>query len=524
MFISAIEKSERGEYMRKPCDLKKNTKFLTRGIRFISFVAVLALMIYALNRTLIPKYMFSNTTEPTTSGFTGFYEMERNSIDVLFFGSSHMGSAVNPQDIYNESGIRSYNLASGGQPIWASYYLLREALNYQSPKVVVLDCYYLFSDVVQVADEENIRKLFINMKNGSVKTDAIMTAFSYNEEQTYLSNTFTNIRFHERWTELSEEDFTWLEEDVGKNAKGFFKRWYTCGDEAFTPLDCDYSEITPEELDADAVGYLLEMLTLCEEENIELILIKTPSYAETAERHVAIQNLADCYGLKFYDFNTKELYQTIGFDFATDMNDSSTGSTSNGHANISGARKMSVFLADELSGVNGLEPVVDSQWEDSKEFNEHCWQNFTLVNEEDLLTYLDLIDEDRYSIFISVKDDAANSLNNEIVAAMQNLGFEFNLSGCYRWSYLAVRDEGGITELLGEEELSDEGALRNGRETYFITSAGFSSGNESSIVIGGEERSLNSTGLNIVVYDNEMGLVIDSVCFNTYDPAWTATR
>lgn len=57
-----------------------------------------------------------------------------------------------------------------------------------------------------------------------------------------------------------------------------------------------------------------------------------------------------------------------------------------------------------------------------------------------------------------------------------------------------------------------------------IISSGYNTGSYSSIIIGGKEHSMNRTGLNIVVFDNDMHLVVDSVNFNTQYPGTTGYR
>ena len=51
-------------------------------------------------------------------------------------------------------------------------------------------------------------------------------------------------------------------------------------------------------------------------------------------------------------------------------------------------------------------------------------------------------------------------------------------------------------------------SFRNGLVTYDITGDG-------SIVINGEEESIQGNGLNIVIYHNDKKKVLDSVCFDT---------
>ena len=119
-------------------------KYLSNGIRTIAFLMILLSILYCINQVLMPKYILKNSTWPTTSSYNQFYEMEENSIDVLFLGSSVAVNAFSPQEIYNDYGIRSYNLGSEQQSIFLSYFWLKEALRFQSPEVVVLDTKFLF--------------------------------------------------------------------------------------------------------------------------------------------------------------------------------------------------------------------------------------------------------------------------------------------------------------------------------------------------------------------------------------------
>ena len=62
------------------------------------------------------------------------------------------------------------------------------------------------------------------------------------------------------------------------------------------------------------------------------------------------------------------------------------------------------------------------------------------------------------------------------------------------------------------------GSFHRGRYPFTITSAGYenSGGAKSVIQIGDEDCSVNSRGLNIVVFDLVTQRVVDAVCFDTY--------
>ena len=110
-------------------------------LRPVLFILLLLSSIHLVNKLVVAKYELDNT-EPHTETFKGFYNMQRNTVDVLILGTSHAASAFNPQDFYDCAGVCSYNLSSSAQALYNSYFWLREALNYQHPKAVILDCNY----------------------------------------------------------------------------------------------------------------------------------------------------------------------------------------------------------------------------------------------------------------------------------------------------------------------------------------------------------------------------------------------
>ncbi|MCR5526368.1 MAG: hypothetical protein K6F39_03180, partial [Lachnospiraceae bacterium] len=56
--------------------------------RAVVFLAVLVIILVEINRIFMPKFFYENDWA-TTNTYTGFYKMKKNSIDVLFLGSSH---------------------------------------------------------------------------------------------------------------------------------------------------------------------------------------------------------------------------------------------------------------------------------------------------------------------------------------------------------------------------------------------------------------------------------------------------
>lgn len=138
------------------------------------------------------------------------------------------------------------------------------------------------------------------------------------------------------------------------------------------------------------------------------------------------------------------------------------------------------------------------------------------INETLLLQYLQCLCQTDYLVVFSVRDEASVSVTQSIVDMMQKLGLKENLTGKLRQSYIAVWDAGNILyEQIGEEALCYD--AEDGEDRIHVESAGYLAGNYSVIEIDGKDYSVNSRGLNIVVYDKEKKSVVDSVCFDLFE-------
>lgn len=131
--------------------------------------------------------------------------------------------------------------------------------------------------------------------------------------------------------------------------------------------------------------------------------------------------------------------------------------------------------------------------------------------------YLSRLKDSGYTVFLSVRDEGSRYITPERQDLLKKLGAALDLRGKWRKSYYAVVKNGVlIAEQLGDGLISACGTLEGGA-SYSIKSQGWNAGNSvSSIVINGKELSKNRRGLNIVVYDEAAGMVVDSVCFDTF--------
>lgn len=119
--------------------LRKHCSFFTSNLSYFLINA-------GLMPVFIPKAVEVNAVSPMVT-YTTFYEMPPNSIDVFFMGTSHMYNGISPRYLKEHYGIDSYNLVSSMQSTAIMYFWLKEALNYQTPEVVVFDVYNMISQI-----------------------------------------------------------------------------------------------------------------------------------------------------------------------------------------------------------------------------------------------------------------------------------------------------------------------------------------------------------------------------------------
>ncbi|MGN0426194.1 MAG: SGNH/GDSL hydrolase family protein [Agathobacter sp.] len=300
-------------------------------IKIVASVLIVCTVLFLLQRLLVPKYA-SGVVEGAL--VAEYYEQENKDFDVLFVGDCEVYENFSPAELWKEYGINSYIRGSAEQYIWQSYYLLEDSLRYHTPKVVVFNIQSLQFNESQ--SEAYNRMSLEGMKWSKSKVDAIHA--SMKEEENFIDYVFPILRYHSRWSELSWDDVKYMFQSPKVSFNGYFMRVDTKAAEnvpAGRPL-ADYS------FGENAWKYLDMMRQLCEENGIQLVLIKAPSlypywYPEYDEQVVEYANE---YGLPYINFI--ELADEIGIDYTTDTYDAGL------HMNLSGAIKLSDYLGKVL--------------------------------------------------------------------------------------------------------------------------------------------------------------------------------
>lgn len=345
----------------------------TAVIKAAVFSLLIIIITCYVTKLVVPKFLLENSSWPSTSTFTQFYDMEENTVDVLFVGSSCMSTAGIPQYLYDKNGIVSYNLASPEQTLITSYYWLKEALRFQSPSVVFLDNQMLFTfyeDEPLNFKEPGQRKDFDYMKWSKVKISAVHDICSLDSSQSELSYYLPFVRYHDRWKELGKLDFSYTPSKLYGFAP-LYGSLHEEGEADFVPLESTNFSTEASSVDQTAAEeetilplmqeYMDKIVALCEENNIRLVLVTTVAPIQTQTRHDLTAQYAAANNLTYLDFNTKELYEATQMDYFTDCYDTH-------HMTISGGEKISDYLADFVLSEELAIPKTSSDFESTKQY------------------------------------------------------------------------------------------------------------------------------------------------------------
>ena len=299
-------------------------------IKPIVVIIIFILIFIFLNKLLSPKYM----TDLVEGNMTYEYYKEDKKHEVIFIGDCEVYANFSPMVLYEEEGITSYVRGNSQQLIWQSYYILKETLKYETPKVVVFNVNSMrYSEPVS----EAYNRLAIDKMKWSKEKIGIIKA-SMTEEENFLSYVIPLLRYHSRFDKLTSEDFEYLFKTKNSMYNGFLINKNVKPVESLPTK----RRLSTYQFKGNCYEYLDKITALCRENNIKLVLIKAPSvypywYDEYEKQ---IQEYAANNNLDYYNF--KEKVEEIGIDYSTDTYDGGL------HLNLNGATKLSKYFSKIL--------------------------------------------------------------------------------------------------------------------------------------------------------------------------------
>ncbi len=266
--------------------------------------------------------------------------------DVLFAGTSHVINGIFPMELWNDYGIVSYNLGGHANGIATTYWTVMNALDYTTPKVVVVDCYGISKNT---KTWPNYSYLHMNFDRYPLSLTKIRTIWDLyddpvliegiergeiipesDEPRTRLGLLWSYSVYHSRWDSINEQDFDVYEE----NEKGASLK------DEVSKVD-DFPKLNGEKMTGRTVAleYLDRIIEDCQKRNIDVILTYLPFPAADKNQREAnfLYDYAADKGVTYFNFLDMDIV-----DFETDMADQFS------HLNPVGAAKVTDYIGRYL--------------------------------------------------------------------------------------------------------------------------------------------------------------------------------
>ena len=322
--------------------------------RFILEILAIVLLAGGVVALLDARRVFAQEEGNNHTGKRWYYlykyaKQKKNAIDVLVLGNSHAYTGLLPEVLSKELGRRCFILASQGNRITDSYYMLEEALTVCKPKLLVIETYTIRNYRQRQLSGIDLScqfQSFENRRNTWLKLKSTPFLFSVDNAPYAWSQTLRNHSY--LFDNPALVSYNWKHPVPpayrDKEYLGRFVR-FTTGLEEPT-LERYRREGPPEDgaamtVGADAERSVRKILALCRKKGIKVMFLTIPMYhGHIAHPEAMHANLAPVIG----NYPWLDLQAPVYNDFFTPDCFENTYNA-NQHQTSTGAYKTSLLLA-----------------------------------------------------------------------------------------------------------------------------------------------------------------------------------
>jgi len=305
--------------------MKKKIKFILEIFIYI------IIFVFIFNKLTL---LFVRKGDGYGTDVLNFYKQEKNSIDVLFLGSSHAYTAFNPEIIKEQTNLNSYIFATTEQSMLITYHYLKEALKYQNPKQIILEVHMMVYQKKNNVEGRN-RAAIDKMRFSLNKIELIKASIKKEDRLSYY---FNIAKYHSRYKELTEIDFNTVFNGYTIDNKGY--KSLPHNGYMFDVTKIEHSNVEGE-LNNKEEDYLYKIMNLCKKNNIKLIFVKTPAlYNEKYYENLnSTKRIANDNNILFVNYI--ENIDKLNLDYELDFFD-------DGHLSWSGSNKVTLDFVKYL--------------------------------------------------------------------------------------------------------------------------------------------------------------------------------
>ena len=312
--------------------MKKARGFLAFLLSAVLFVSIS----YFAGDVLMPHRVDYGST------WKSYLKEDKDTIDVLVFGTSLAYCDVIPAVIWQKTGVTAYVMGGAEQTIPITYYYVREACRTQSPEAIFVEVSGVYYDRYEEFTKVNVGYM-------PWTANRIQATFNTAEKCELPGLVFPMYNYHCRVFQIGSDE-------VGRNLsyapdklagytlltehKAMEKTYYR----DFSRGKADYKP------DYDRnMQYVGKIAQYCQDKGIRLYLYLAPA-KEVPDPERLKKLKSDLLSLPIAGYvNFNDTLGDIGFDDSTDWYDTL-------HLNVSGAKKFSAYLADYLTDTLALKP------------------------------------------------------------------------------------------------------------------------------------------------------------------------
>ena len=298
----------------------KTTSRVRELLAGLCFLAAIVLFIALFSALLMPK------REDGGSNWGAFLLEKKNSLDIMFFGSSLVYCDVVPAVIYEASACTSYIMAGPEQTLPMTYYYLKEAYRTQNPALVFVEISGVFFP--QYTD---YAKVNIGYMPWSI--NRLAATFMAADSKEWMGLLFPLYDYHELWKQMSLDNLLYSVD-------------YLAGYSPLTEID-KWAILVERKVDFNRdvfeqnIACIKTIAQLCANKGSQVIFYITPSYYPWQSDYMLMleEELASIPNIEYIDFNKR--FAELNIDDTVDFFDLL-------HFNVFGAQKFSSFLSNTI--------------------------------------------------------------------------------------------------------------------------------------------------------------------------------
>ncbi len=463
-------------------------------------IGVLAVAVFAI---LVLAVLYITTRKKAEERTSAFLSADTNT-DIIFIGTSQVAADISPMELWEHYGYSSYILCATKDAVQRDLAMLKIALQYTTPKLIVIDTdrywkqdsieqqiagYHMFADAIPLT-----------------RTKIESTLELYSENKDRLKILFPFSEYHARWKELEGADFSF-------DAESGMLRGATYGTALGKPTVFDQIDRSEKEV-PEGIGQeiLSRIISFCQERGIAIFLLTLPLEADEEQQRYfnSLDDLAERYGIEHVNL----LSRPDIFNYDTDFADGA-------HMNVSGCRKITSYLGEQILPKYNVpshfdDPTYMNEW--GADYQKYIsFKHDTMCSTEDITSFLVQCHDDTLSIALYIAGNSACFRDGQTSNLIRNIidfqKYESAAEG--QQNYYALIDYG--TGLL-REEIAPSGTIHN--DTSFGDACfSFDDDGKPTLTVGDDEKNyFDSEGrgdIYIAVFDRWSGNHVCTKVFKT---------